>query len=212
MHAIEVDVNVEGPAIVRNRLVANLPPNITALAFIDDDDVALPQHLQLLAAKFENADVIYSPPTGYGSGSIHAFNPKELLSRNHIGVTSLVRRSMFEQVGGFQDVMYEDWDLWKRILKASGRFVYVPTATWLYRQQADSRNHDFCTKGQPVLKRGGYATDTLTLNWWDRHPRRNDEPNNNLRSVQVQQRVHPFLGNRQPTRTVNNESSGTGRR
>jgi hypothetical protein len=213
IHAVEVDVKVEGPAIIRNRLISNLPANVNALAFLDDDDYAQPNHLQLLSEKFENADVVYSPPTGYGSGSIHEFNAKELPGRNHLGVTTLVRRSMFEKVNGFEPkAKYEDWDLWLRILKAGGRFVYVPTPTWEYRQQSDSRNHDFCTKGQPVLKKGGYATDTLTLNWWDTHKRRNGEPNNNLRSFKVQQRVHPFLGNRQPTRTINNESSGTGRR
>jgi len=204
---------VEGPAIIRNRIVESLPAEIDWLAFLDDDDIIFPNHLQLLAAQANKAEVIYSPPIGYGSGSIHAFNAKELPGRNHIGMTSLVRRSTFVAVGGFDlKAKFEDWNLWLRILKTGGRCVYIPTATWEYRQQADSRNHDFCTKGQPALKRGGYATDTLTLNWWDKHPRRNDEPNNNLRSVQVQQRVHPFLGNRQPTRTVNNESSGTGRR
>jgi GT2 family glycosyltransferase len=169
IHAIEVDEQKVGPAILRNKLVAGLPPEITHVAFVDDDDLLLPSHLEILSAQSANADVIYSPPTGYGSGSIHAFNPKELLSRNHIGVTSLVRRSMFEQVGGFQDVMYEDWDLWKRILKAGGRFVYVPIATWLYRQQADSRNHDFKIHPPKVSRR--YGNNGLTIDWWDSHRR-----------------------------------------
>ena len=172
MHAVMVDENKEGPAIIRNRIVQSLPAEIDFLAPLDDDDLALPQHLELLSAHSENADVIYSPPTGYGSGSIHEFNAKELPGRNHVGMTSLVRRSMFEKVGGVDPkVKFEDWDLWKRILKAGGRFCYVPTATWVYRQQEDSRNHDLCG---PAFKRvhGRYAGDTLTQNWWDNHSRR----------------------------------------
>ena len=171
-HSILVDEKLEGPAIIRNRIVQSLPAEITALAFIDDDDLLLPQHLELLVEQIENNDVIYSPPTGYGSGSIHEFNAKELPGRNHLGMTSLVRRSMFEKVGGFDPkAKFEDWDLWKRILKAGGRFCYVPTATWVYRQQEDSRNHDLCG---PAFKRvhGRYAGDTLTQNWWDNHSRR----------------------------------------
>jgi len=212
IHAVEVDVKVEGPSIIRNRLISNLPANVNALAFLDDDDYAQPNHLQLLSEKFENADVVYSPPTGYGSGSIHAFNARELPGRNHIGMTSLVRRSVFERVKGFEPkAKYEDWDLWLRILKTGGRFVYVPTPTWEYRQQADSRNHDICTKGQPVLKRGGYAKGTLTLNWWDTHTRRKNESCNNLRPVQVQRSLRPILGNGDPAGTGNNESAGAGR-
>ncbi len=202
MHAVMVDEKLEGPAIIRNRIVQNLPAEIDWLAPLDDDDLALPQHLELLVEQIENNDVIYSPPTGYGSGSIHEFSAKELPGRNHLGMTSLVRRSMFEKVGGFDPkAKFEDWDLWKRILKAGGRFCYVPTATWVYRQQEDSRNHDLCG---PAFKRvhGRYAGDTLTQNWWDNHPRRKpDESRDNSRPVQVQRSVHPVLGNRQPNRT-----------
>jgi cellulose synthase/poly-beta-1,6-N-acetylglucosamine synthase-like glycosyltransferase len=172
IHAIEIDEQKVGPAILRNKLVAGLPSEITHVAFLDDDDIILPRHLELLSAQAENADVVYSPPTGYGSGSIHAFNAKELPGRNHIGMTSLVRRSMFEKVNGFWDkARFEDWDLWLRILKAGGRFVYVPTPTWTYRQQPDSRNHDICTTS-PKRQTRKYGNNGLTLNWWDSHPRR----------------------------------------
>ena len=170
-HAIEVDVNLEGPAIVRNRIVASLDPSYDWIAPVDDDDIIYRDHLQLLAAQSENADVVYSPPSKYGSGSIHAFNAKELPGRNHIGMTSLVRRSMFEKVNGFWDkARFEDWDLWLRILKAGGRFVYVPTATWEYRQQPDSRNHDICTT-PPKRQTRKYGNNGLTLDWWSSHPR-----------------------------------------
>jgi len=171
IHAIEIDEQKVGPAILRNKLVAGLPPGIDWIAPLDDDDVIFPNHLQLLAAQSENADVVYSPPSKYGSGSIHAFNPKELPGRNHIGMTSLIRRSMFEKVNGFWDkARFEDWDLWLRILKAGGRFVYVPTPTWTYRQQPDSRNHDICTT-PPKRQTRKYGNNGLTLDWWSSHPR-----------------------------------------
>ena len=136
---------------------------------------------------------------------------------------------MFEKVGGFDPkAKFEDWDLWKRILKAGGRFCYVPTATWEYRQQADSRNHDLCGPafkndlikpyvhrprlGSESIGMKGYAKDGITQNWWDRHPRRKpDESCDSSRPVQVQRSVYPVLGNRQQVRAINPQNPSTGR-
>jgi glycosyltransferase involved in cell wall biosynthesis len=164
IHAIEVDIHCMGPAKLRNKIVSELPDNIDWLAFLDDDDIMFPNHLEKLTAVAENADVVYSP--SQYTGVVHALDLKKMRICNHIAITSLVRRSMFEQVGGFVDRRMEDWELWKKIVAAGGRFIFVPEQTWEYRIQPDSRQaKTSLATGQRVYKyeQGGSVTD-----WWSR--------------------------------------------
>lgn len=138
-HAIEVDVNCEGPAVVRNRIVASLSHDIDWIAFLDDDDVFLPNHLEVLAQEAHHGDVIYSLCDQ--SLSTGGFSYEALRGCNYIPITTLVRRSVFESLGGFDNKPYEDWELWKKIANhGAGRFIFIPEKTWLYRIQGDSRN------------------------------------------------------------------------
>jgi len=55
--------------------------------------------------------------------------PMETL--NHAVIGTLVRRKLFERVGGFRDLpAYEDWDLWLRCLRAGAQMVDVPAAVY----------------------------------------------------------------------------------
>ena len=137
-HAYEIDSLQEGPAIVRNRLVNSLPKEYDGLAFLDDDDIMLPTHLERLSAASENADVVYSLCNL--NCCTREFDPAALRVKNYIPVTALVRRSIFEKVGGFNNVSMEDWHLWIKISHAGGRFIFVPEVTVTYRVQNDSRD------------------------------------------------------------------------
>jgi cellulose synthase/poly-beta-1,6-N-acetylglucosamine synthase-like glycosyltransferase len=137
LHAIEVDHKGAGPAQIRNKLVRELPMEYDWVAFVDDDDLLLPTHLEKLSAVSDSADVVYSPCQ---HNYTHAFNLESLKIQNYISVTCLVRREVFEKVGGFDNVAMEDWELWKKIANADGRFVFVPETTWTYRLQSDSRD------------------------------------------------------------------------
>lgn len=141
-HYISVDMSGLGPSLVRNSLVKSLAPEYDWLAFLDDDDLLLPQHLEKLSAVAESADVVYSSCQRGHATVIEPFDREKLRYGNFIAVTSLVRRSMFEKVGGFPDVKRcEDWLLWQKIADAGGRFVFVKEQTWVYRTNPqDSRN------------------------------------------------------------------------
>lgn len=138
LHAVEIDYEGKGPAYVRNHLVQNLPDEYDWIAFLDDDDIMLPEHLEILMGAASNADVVYS--LCQIACNTRPFDHEELKQANYIPVTALVRRSMFSKVGGFSNGLLEDWVLWKKIADAGGRFVYVPRLTWIYRVQSDSRN------------------------------------------------------------------------
>lgn len=108
----------DGSSPTRNR--ALFAASTDYVAFLDDDDVMLPDHLDLLvtAAERTGADLVYPWFTAPGASGKLAddiddltrkvygkpFGPdieKLLRHSNHIPVTTLVRRSMAVKVGGF---------------------------------------------------------------------------------------------------------------
>jgi hypothetical protein len=144
LHAVGEDHANVGAAAMRNDIVQGIDPSYEWLAFCDDDDVLLPDHLATLAAASNGADIIYSDCREKGftkTWKTRPFNYEEVKAANYIPVTVLMRRSMFEKVGGFQSEPYpgEDQHLWLRAALAGARFVYVPQTTWTYRQHPQYR-------------------------------------------------------------------------
>jgi glycosyltransferase involved in cell wall biosynthesis len=143
LHLVSVDKNRVGLVTMRNNMVASLPLEYDWLAFLDDDDIFLPRHLEILAAVAEEtqADIIY--PDCDVEGFVKNFQPRRfdhsaLLQDNYIPVTVLMRRSLFDNLGGFRHTGFvEDWDLWKRAAEQKAKFVFAPATTWVYRRQPD---------------------------------------------------------------------------
>jgi glycosyltransferase involved in cell wall biosynthesis len=132
---VALDVDGDGAAATRNRAWRDAEPT-EWVAFLDDDDVLRPQHVELCLrrARDVDADVVYpwfniydaqdrdvthmdplSVPVGgqYVTPYGVAFNDelrRELLTRNNfIPVTVLVRRSLLEDVGGFPLPNTDEW-------------------------------------------------------------------------------------------------------
>jgi len=71
----------------------------------------------------------------------------------------IVRRSLIENVGGFDNSLHtcEDWDLWQRIARTGARFGAVQEVLALYRMRQDSASLDgfqMLTDGVRVLTQG----------------------------------------------------------
>lgn len=114
------------------------------------DDVAQPDFLepmQNLAESGLGADVVYpsmiltneelEPVRDYPA---QMFCGNRLAHWNYIPACSLIRRSKALEVGGYRDVLIQDWDLWVRLHRAGARFKPCPEAKMFYRQRADSLN------------------------------------------------------------------------
>ncbi|MCW2973068.1 MAG: hypothetical protein JWN72_1341 [Thermoleophilia bacterium] len=124
----------------------------TYVGYLDDDDVWLPQHAQLLV------DALEAHPTARAAYSLaerwhqqlqqgtwvtveagvehrHAqFDLDMVLLTNLTPVNTVVHeRSLIDEVGGFDETLavVEDWDLWIR-LRARTEFVHVPEVTCAY--------------------------------------------------------------------------------
>jgi glycosyltransferase involved in cell wall biosynthesis len=140
-HSYGEDTDRVGCGQMRNKLISQLDSSYDWIAFLDDDDVMLSNHLELLSQYCDTADIIYSDCETVGwfkSWETSAFNKDRLFQRNYIPVTVLMRRSTFESMNGFAHIFAEDWDLWKRCSIAGARFAFVPQVTWQYRRFGES--------------------------------------------------------------------------
>lgn len=135
-HLVRLDSTGDGPAGVRNSLVARAEGDW--VLFLDDDDLLDPDFLEVLSPHLDCADVVYPWCRVEGRTDWcpnRLFEPLALQRLNFIPVTALVRKTAFVGVGGFDTTLetLEDWDLWKRLLEHGARFRCVPEVLWTYR-------------------------------------------------------------------------------
>jgi glycosyltransferase involved in cell wall biosynthesis len=63
----------------------------------------------------------------------------ELLVRNTIVQTSVIRRSLVARLGGYDPTLdFEDWDFWIRVLQAGGRIARLPGSHVFWRDHGDN--------------------------------------------------------------------------
>jgi glycosyltransferase involved in cell wall biosynthesis len=143
--SIAIDHDHDGSAETRNRALAAV--GTEWCAFLDDDDLLLPCHLDHLLAVAEatDADVVYPWPVMEGGADPRPdrfglpFDPDELRRGSYIPVTSLVRTELAHKVGGFaipDGSIYDDWGFYLAMLDAGARFVHLPERTWVWRIHA----------------------------------------------------------------------------
>lgn len=123
------------------------------LLFVDADDVLPEFFLQEMVATLQHgADVAYPDVlvwARWGESVYHNawYNPpkrltmRHMIVKNQVVVTSLMRRKVYEAVGGFDPELpiFEDYAFWMAAMKQG--FVFKKANTYLkYRQRTESRN------------------------------------------------------------------------
>lgn len=120
------------------------------LCFLDADDELDPGYIEAMAVATEglDGDWLLQPATlgVYPDGREDAhpvlIPRKPLLDGNFMVVSSLIRRSQFERLGGFADWPYcEDWDLWIRAWRDGAQFKAVPGAVLRVHVNPNGRNN-----------------------------------------------------------------------
>lgn len=155
---VRIDTEGLGAAANRNMAWQLSKPDTKWIAFLDDDDVMYPDHLEFLlkTAEETGADFVYPwfdlwegpdplsvlhegkyvSPLGVPFGE-EAKN-YILTEGNFIPITVMVKRNLLEAVGGFPqpgseewpDDHNEDWGCWQKMLRANAKFVHAPKRTW----------------------------------------------------------------------------------
>lgn len=160
-----------GPAASRNRGIEVATGHF--LAFLDDDDVWVPQRLERALAAHGEADVVVCAPGRLGSDEVGAWHqgqgrPHDWIldgTNPNIGATT-IRRT----ISPLFDPTYpagEDLDWWLTVTAATDRVAYLDDPDWLWRRHAGAR-HGIGTErrieGQKLLmsRHAGY---------FRRHPR-----------------------------------------
>lgn len=160
-HRFEVWVNFR-ERIARTMNMARRAVTTEWVAFLDDDNQWLPDHVRLAEQHFHRADVVYSPCTPMachdGSGSTFMFNAIDVNAEpnfvgrqsveNLIDTNCFIRRAMLDELGWFTEswghygiselgCISPDHDLFYRLALWGARFVHQPVPTWVYNQHAD---------------------------------------------------------------------------
>lgn len=129
------------------------------VAFLDDDDLFLPNKLQIQVQKLENNQVVGLVSGGWIYIDIEGTKFREnrpwewrpvlnldtwLVSCPTIVNAVLVRRSWLEHVKGFDETLQqsEDWDLWLRLAYAGCQMEWVEEIVCAYRTQPGSMVHN----------------------------------------------------------------------
>jgi hypothetical protein len=147
----------------RNRLIA--AADTEWIAFLDDDDLLDPHHVETLLGG--DADVIVPhcrfdgpplpPPAAcwtdgcLGGHNRPSYDSKHMQEEHNLfPITVLARREAVLDVGGFPlgGDEPEDWGLWKRMDAAGATFQIIPEVTWTYR----TRGVDRRSPGSPRTK------------------------------------------------------------
>lgn len=160
-HIIVTDNRHDGAARTRNR--AMYPVLTDWIAFLDDDDEFMPNHLEVLynaAIRSDiNVDVVYSgcqvldgdlneiPRREEWGRFGQLFDPELLRTKAYMPVTSLVKtdlavQALFGPPATHPDSEYDDWGFYLRLLDLGAKFLHVPEVTWIWH------HHGKNTSGQ----------------------------------------------------------------
>lgn len=114
------------------------------VAFLDDDDIWLPQKLQLQKSKiselnldaafskinieYENAGIVYAT-----NAQMPAYPLEAICIENFVGATisAVIGKNIFKEVGGFDEGLpaREEYDLWIKLLSAHASFFIIDEPT-----------------------------------------------------------------------------------
>ena len=135
-----------GQTTARNAGVASAKGEYILL--VDSDDLIGKQYISKAVAEMERDPEIkvvtcrgefFGNRTG--SWNLPDYTPSLLARRNLFTISSLLRRSDYLRVGGFDESLHcycEDWAFWIAILKDGGKAIRLPSIEFYYRVRGGS--------------------------------------------------------------------------
>lgn len=119
------------------------------ILFVDADDMLSPDFIEQCGKQIAKADIVYPNAVLFGEveqnklvETPEEITPDHLFKRkNHILVTSMMHKTVYEKLGGFREDLpiFEDWEFWMRAMLDGFKFAKANTFIW-YRQSSRGRN------------------------------------------------------------------------
>ena len=150
----------------------------TLLAFLDDDDLWQPEHLERLAATLAERDVDFAvswtqadDPTFVFARMTDGLALRDVVSRNpgFVGSNFLIRAAVLRAVGGFDPGLRvsNDQDLLVRLLQGGYTYAVLPEFTVRNRIHEGDQLTDK-TEARARAVRAYYAKHASLMGWRDR--------------------------------------------
>jgi len=138
----------KGPAAARNTGVKATDTDY--LLFLDSDNKLRPDYIAKALQVLENdkeVGIAYGAPSFFGDSTEARFVPREFniftfLKGNSIDMCAVVRRAVWDSVGGFDEerllVGHEDWDFWIMAGSKGWKFHFINEVLYDYRVRQNS--------------------------------------------------------------------------
>jgi len=137
----------KGPGSARNTGIRHATGKF--LLLLDSDNKVRRNFIDLGIWTLERhqTDILYGQPAFFGESEeprfkAHPFNLQTLLKGNYIDTCSIMRRKVWEDIGGFDEekivIGHEDWDFWIRAGKAAKKFHFLDEVLYDYRISGQS--------------------------------------------------------------------------
>lgn len=167
------------------------------IMLLDADNIVMIDFLQKASTILDNNEsvgVVYSDAEYFeektGRWIVGEFNLQKLMITNYIDACAMVRKSVFEELGGYDEEMkkiksgWEDWDMWLRIAFSGKQFYYLPEVGFKYRVGAVSMI--------TAIKNSYEIKNKLTLYLNDKYP--NKLGHHHITNFAISRfKPHPFM-------------------
>lgn len=131
-----------GPNVAEARNTGAADGHAEWLLFVDADDEISETYIQHLldgSCDLRGPATVFVKPTGVEGPLL--VPARDLEDSNYLVIGTLVRRALFEQVGGFRDwPVHEDYDLWLRCARAGASIEQIEEAVYTVHERQGSRN------------------------------------------------------------------------
>jgi glycosyltransferase involved in cell wall biosynthesis len=162
----------EGPSIARNRAIVQSKSDY--IVPLDADDLIFNNAIDLAMEKMElNNDVgiVYGDIVFFGSKNElkkQCFvNIDKQLIFNQLAVTALIRRSVFNEVGLYDEVLskpgLEDWEFWMRVEQSKWKFKSIENPFLKVRVSSSSRTYTQANNNLEFIKNYVYRKHNKIL-------------------------------------------------
>ncbi|WP_162426444.1 glycosyltransferase family 2 protein [Pontibacter pudoricolor] len=138
----------KGPAAARNTGVR--ASEAKYLLFLDSDNKIRPTYISKAVGVMESdpeIGIVYGAPNFFGDSTEARFTPREfniytIHKGNSIDMCAVVRREVWDSVGGFDEerllIGHEDWDFWIMAGAKGWKFHYIKEVLFDYRIRQNS--------------------------------------------------------------------------